>query len=215
MILNPQLDPRVDDAGADAADGLDSFVDGHVDLRTFWIAAENASHAGRAEDLRRLECTRHLFLERAKLWVEGARARTNGSECQLEPDAELIGMLANLTDGRLVAEGCRRQRHHRPSQLDRTEVVEELHGREVVAPDAAVDRSQFDVGRRQSSEQSAAMDGGSRGSEDERASIHGGPSRWWTDCMPCRWPSALRAGAAEPQHRRRQKRMRGFAIACD
>src|SRR3954470_12419069 len=175
MILHRQLDPRVDDAGADAADGFDHVVDVHVNLRTFWIAAENASHAGRAEDLRRLECTRHLFLERAKLWVEGARARTDGSECQLEPDAEVVGMLANLADGGLLAEGCWRQRHHRPGQLDRTQIVEELHGREVVAPDAAVDRSQFDVGGRRSTEQSAAMDGGSRGSEDERASIHCGP----------------------------------------
>src|SRR3954465_3059160 len=114
MILNPQLDPRVDDAGADAADGFDHVVDVHVDLRTFWIAAENASHAGRAEDLRRLECTRHLFVERAKLCVERARARTNGSECQLKPDAELIGMLANLTDGRPAGEGWRRQRAPRP-----------------------------------------------------------------------------------------------------
>src|SRR3954453_14874045 len=102
MILDRQLDPRVDDAGADAADGFDHVVDVHVDLRTFWIAAENAPHAGRAEDLRRLERTRHLFLERAKLCVEGARARTDGSERQLQADTELVGMLANLTDGRLV-----------------------------------------------------------------------------------------------------------------
>src|SRR3954471_19747576 len=109
MIFDRQLDARVDDAGADAADGLDHVVDMHVDLWTLGIAAENAPHAARAEDLRRLERTRHLFLERAKLRVERTRARTDGSECELQPDTELVGVLANLTNGRFVAEGCRRQ----------------------------------------------------------------------------------------------------------
>ena len=72
VILHRQLHTRIEDARAKAADGLDHVVDVHLDLRSLGIAAENASHAAGAEDLRSLERTPNLFLQGAELRVERA-----------------------------------------------------------------------------------------------------------------------------------------------
>ena len=87
VVLHGQLHARVDDARAEAADGLDHVVDVHLDLRPLGIAAEDAAHALRAEDLRRLECPRHLLFERAELRVERPRARAHRAVRQLQLDA--------------------------------------------------------------------------------------------------------------------------------
>ena len=70
VVLHRQLHAGVDDARAQAADGLDHVVDVHLDLRALGIAAEDAAHARRAEDLRDLERARHLRFERAELGIE-------------------------------------------------------------------------------------------------------------------------------------------------
>src|SRR3954464_14589037 len=55
MILDRELDPRIDDARTKALDRLHHVVDVHVDLRPLGVAAEDAAHAAGAEDLRCLE----------------------------------------------------------------------------------------------------------------------------------------------------------------
>jgi hypothetical protein len=148
VILDRELDPGVGDAVADSAEGLDHVVDVHLDLRPLGIAAEDAAHALRAEDLRRLQRPRDLIFERPVLRVERLGARAHGSERELQLDAQPIGMVANLLDGRFILERRGVERHHRPGQLDRAEVVEELDGRELIATDAAVDRAELHAGRR-------------------------------------------------------------------
>ena len=77
--------------------------------------------------------------------LNDARARTDRAVRQLQLDAEPVGVFADLADRGLVAEDGGGQRDHRPRELDRAEVVEKLRRREVVAADAAVDRSELDA----------------------------------------------------------------------
>jgi hypothetical protein len=144
VVLHRKLDAGIDDARAHAAHGLDHVVDVCLDLRALGIAAEHAPHARCAEDLRGLQSARHLFLERAVLRVERLRARTYRAERELQLDAEPIGVRANLAERRFVSERRRRQRDHRPCQLQRGEVIEEPCRREVVAAHASVDRAELD-----------------------------------------------------------------------
>ena len=67
-----------------------------------------------------------LFFERSVLRVERPRARADGAERQLQLDAEAIGVFLHLLDRGLVAEDRRRQRNHRPRQLQRAEMIEIL-----------------------------------------------------------------------------------------
>ena len=145
VILHGQLHAGVDDARAEAAYGLDHVVDVHLDLRPFGIAAEDAAHALRAEDLRDLERTCHLRFERAQSRVERSRARTHRAVCELQLDPQPIGVLPDLSNRRLVIQHRGGDREHRPGQLDRREVVEELDRRELIPADAAVDRADLDI----------------------------------------------------------------------
>jgi hypothetical protein len=174
VILDRELDPGVGDAVADSAEGLDHVVDVHLDLRPLGIAAEDAAHALRAEDLRGLQRPRDLIFERPVLRVERLGARTDGAEGQLELDAEPIRMIPDLLDGGFIGERRGRQRHHRPRELDRAQVVEELDGRELVAANAAINRSELDASGALRSQQPGAVKDSSDGTQHELPAIYSG-----------------------------------------
>ena len=64
---------------------------------------------------------------------------------QLQLDAQPVGVFAYLPDGRLVRDIGGGSEIIAHVSFDRAEIVEKLRGRELIAADAAVDRSELDV----------------------------------------------------------------------
>ena len=109
------------------------------------------------------------------------------TEGELQLDTESVGMIADLLDRRFIRERRGWKRHHRPRELDRAQVVEELDRRELVAADAAVDRSQLDAGSCLCAQQSGHVEGRGGRSEKESASIESIVALHDRDCScgPC------------------------------
>jgi hypothetical protein len=93
------------------------------------------------------------------------------ASCSLMPSRSACSRIARIAG--FVAEHRRRQRDHRPRQLDRAQVVEELDRREVVAADTAVDRPELDRHCRARALEHRGVRRGGRTAENEASPVHG------------------------------------------
>ena len=64
------------------------------------------------------------------------------ASCSLMPSRSACSRICRIAG--FVADDGRREGDHRPRELDRAEVVEELRRRELIAADAAIDRAELD-----------------------------------------------------------------------